>query len=114
VAAAAGGYLIGAGRHFFVVSEKFNLSIYDWEAAFPDRAMSEDQDTTALCPKCGDPLIYVTSVPHPKAPAMQRTTFVCYPCNRTWSYALAPAMAEAYAASAAPATSHGPDHAADA
>ena len=76
--------------------------------------MSEDQDTTALCPKCGDPLIYVTSVPHPKAPAMQRTTFVCYPCNRTWSYALAPAMAEAYAASAAPATSHGPDHAADA
>ena len=64
--------------------------------------MSEDQDTTALCPKCGEPLIYVTSVPHPKAPAMQRTTFVCYPCNRTWSYALAPAMAAAYAASAAP------------
>ena len=29
---------------------------------------------------------------------MRRTTFVCYPCNRTWSYALAPAMAEAYAA----------------
>jgi hypothetical protein len=48
-------------------------------------------------------LIYVTSVPHPKAPAMQRTTFVCYPCNRTWSYALAPAMAEAYAASTATA-----------
>ena len=45
---------------------------------------------------------------------MQRTTFVCYSCNRTWSYALAPAMAEAYAASAAPAASHGPDHAADA
>ena len=64
--------------------------------------MSEDQDLTALCPKCGEPLIYVTSVPHPKSPAMQRTTFVCYACNRTWSYALAPAMAEAYAASAAP------------
>ena len=44
-------------------------------------------------------MIYVTSVPHPRSPAMQRTTFVCYPCNRTWSYALAPAMAEAYAAS---------------
>ena len=64
--------------------------------------MSEDQDLTALCPKCGESLIYVTSVPHPKSPAMQRTTFVCYPCNRTWSYALAPAMAEAYAAVAAP------------
>jgi hypothetical protein len=48
-------------------------------------------------------LIYVTSIPHPKSPAMQRTTFVCYGCNRTWSYALAPAMAEAYAAVAAPA-----------
>jgi len=35
-------------------------------------------------------LIYVTSVPHPKSPATQRTTFVCYPCNRTWSYTLAP------------------------
>jgi predicted RNA-binding Zn-ribbon protein involved in translation (DUF1610 family) len=64
--------------------------------------MSENQEMTALCPKCGEQLIYVTSVPHPKAPAMQRTTFVCYPCNRTWSYALAPAMAEAYAAGNAP------------
>ena len=36
--------------------------------------MSEDQDLTALCPKCGEPLIYVASVPHPKSPAMQRTT----------------------------------------
>src|ERR1700692_1774742 len=69
--------------------------------------MSEDQDLTALCPKCGEQLTYVTSVPHPKSPAMQRTTFVCYPCNRTWSYALAPAMAEAYAASAAPAAGVG-------
>ena len=65
--------------------------------------MSEEPDLTALCPKCGEPLIYVASVPHPKSPAMQRTTFVCYVCNRTWSYALAPAMAEAYAAGAAPA-----------
>ena len=60
--------------------------------------MSEDQEMKALCPKCGEALIYVTSVPHPKSPAMRRTTFVCYPCNRTRSYALAPAMAEAYAA----------------
>lgn len=60
--------------------------------------MSEDQEMKALCPKCGEALTYVTSVPHPKSPAMRRTTFVCYPCNRTRSYALAPAMAEAYAA----------------
>jgi transposase-like protein len=59
----------------------------------------DDQETKAHCPKCGAQLIYVTSVPHPRSPAMQRTTFVCYPCNRTWSYALAPEMAEAYAAS---------------
>jgi transposase-like protein len=59
----------------------------------------DDQKTKAHCPKCRAQLIYVTSVPHPRSPAMQRTTFVCYPCNRTWSYALAPEMAEAYAAS---------------
>ena len=62
-------------------------------------AMSDDQETKAHCPKCGETLVYVTSVPHPRSPAMQRTTFVCYGCNRTWSYALAPAMAEAYAVS---------------
>ena len=47
--------------------------------------MSEDQEMKALCPKCGEALTYVTSVPHPKSPAMRRTTFVCYPCNRTRS-----------------------------
>jgi DNA-directed RNA polymerase subunit M/transcription elongation factor TFIIS len=57
----------------------------------------EPTETTAACPKCGERLVYVTSMPHPKSPAMRRTTFVCYPCNRTWSYTLAPAMAEAYA-----------------
>jgi hypothetical protein len=86
---------------FFRFSEKFNFWDYHLPAVLPDRAMSENQDMTALCPKCGEPLIYVTSVPYPKSPAMRRTTFVCYPCNRTWSYALAPVMAEAYAANAA-------------
>jgi DNA-directed RNA polymerase subunit M/transcription elongation factor TFIIS len=60
--------------------------------------MTDTETMTAQCPKCREQLIYVTSVPHPKAPEMQRTTFVCYPCNRTWSYALSPAMAEAYSA----------------
>jgi hypothetical protein len=42
-------------------------------------------------------MIYVTAVPHPNAREMRRTTFVCYPCNRTWTYALSPEMAAAYA-----------------
>jgi DNA-directed RNA polymerase subunit M/transcription elongation factor TFIIS len=62
----------------------------------------EEKAMTAQCPKCREQLLYVTSVPHPKAPEMHRTTFVCYPCNRTWSYALSPAMAEAYAAAVGP------------
>ncbi len=61
-------------------------------------AEPKTETMTAQCPKCREQLLYVTSVPHPKAPDMQRTTFVCSPCNRTWSYALSPAMAEGYAA----------------
>lgn len=64
--------------------------------------MVEDSKMTALCPKCGQQLIYVTSIPYPEAPGMQRTTFVCYPCNRTWNYSLSPAMAAEYAAADAP------------
>jgi DNA-directed RNA polymerase subunit M/transcription elongation factor TFIIS len=60
----------------------------------------KNEAMTAQCPKCREQLLYVTSVPHPKAPEMHRTTFVCYSCNRTWSYALSPAMAGAYAAAA--------------
>jgi DNA-directed RNA polymerase subunit RPC12/RpoP len=80
--------------HFFPKSLAFE--------AINGAAMSETEAMTARCPKCAHPLLYVTSVPHPKAPEMQRTTFVCSPCNRTWSYALAPAMAEAYAAASDP------------
>jgi DNA-directed RNA polymerase subunit M/transcription elongation factor TFIIS len=63
---------------------------------------AETDPMTVQCPKCREQLLYVTSIPHPRAPEMQRTTFVCYPCNRTWSYALSPPMAEAYAAAAGP------------
>jgi hypothetical protein len=51
----------------------------------------------ALCPRCRNGMVYVTAVPHPRAPQMQQTTFVCYPCNRTWNYALTLDMAIAYA-----------------
>jgi hypothetical protein len=42
--------------------------------------------------------VYVTALPHPRALTMRRTTFLCEPCNRTWTYSLSPEMAEAYAA----------------
>lgn len=54
----------------------------------------------AVCPRCRRRMVYVTAVPHPRAPQMQQTTFVCYPCNRTWSYALSLEMAATYAAEA--------------
>jgi hypothetical protein len=52
---------------------------------------------TAFCPKCRNALLFVTALPHPKAPQMRKTTFVCYPCNRTWTYPLAAAVADLYA-----------------
>lgn len=58
--------------------------------------MPTDERIKALCPKCRGDMIYVTAVPHPRASQMQQTTFVCYPCNRTWNYALSPAMAAVY------------------
>jgi hypothetical protein len=48
-------------------------------------------------------MIYVTTMPHPRAPEMRQTTFVCYPCNRTFNYALSPEMAAEYATEAAEA-----------
>jgi hypothetical protein len=60
--------------------------------------MESDYAMLASCPKCGHQMIYVTAVPHPKAPQMQRTTFVCYPRNQTRSYMLSAEMAHAYGA----------------
>jgi transposase-like protein len=62
--------------------------------------MPMDEPTKAVCPRCGDVLAYVTALPHPKAANMLRTTFLCQPCNRTWTYSLSPAMADAYAMTA--------------
>jgi uncharacterized protein YbaR (Trm112 family) len=52
----------------------------------------------AFCPKCKNALLYVTALPYPNAPSMRKTTFVCYRCNRTWTYPLAAEIAELYAA----------------
>ena len=56
------------------------------------------QDLTAPCPKCRADMVYVTALPHPYAPEMRRTVFLCAPCNQTRNYSLSAAMAEAYAA----------------
>jgi DNA-directed RNA polymerase subunit M/transcription elongation factor TFIIS len=65
------------------------------------RHMPSDQTVKAACPKCGNDMIYVAAMPHRAAPQMQRTTFVCYTCNRTRSYMLSAEMSAAYAAVAA-------------
>jgi transposase-like protein len=67
--------------------------------------IADSSSDKAVCPKCHSEMIYVTAMPHPRAPEMQQTTFVCYPCNRTWNYALSAGMAAAYAASAIVASS---------
>jgi hypothetical protein len=43
-------------------------------------------------------MVYVAALPHPHAPSMRRTVFLCSACNRTRNYSLSAAMAEAYAA----------------
>jgi hypothetical protein len=65
--------------------------------------MTPHEPLKAPCHKCQTEMIYITSLPHPRAPEiMQRTTFVCYACNQTRSYSLSAAMAQAYAAASAP------------
>ena len=61
-----------------------------------------DDKVKAPCPKCRVEMVFVTTLPHPRAPQMQRTTFVCYTCNQTRNYSLSPAMADAYAQAALP------------
>ena len=64
----------------------------------PPIAPSGAQDMSAPCPKCRAVMVYVAALPHPHAPAMRRTVFLCSACNQTRNYSLTAAMAEAYAA----------------
>ena len=67
--------------------------------------MTADESTEEpVCPRCRSMTIYVTAVQHPRSTQMQQTTFVCYPCNRTWNYALSSEMASTYATKAMVAT----------
>ncbi len=68
----------------------------------PHIAPAGAKDMSAPCPKCRAAMVYVTALPHPYAPEMRRTVFLCSPCNQTRNYSLSAAMAEAYAALFAP------------
>jgi hypothetical protein len=61
-------------------------------------AQDAAKDLTAPCPRCRAAMAYVTALPHPQAPEMRRTVFLCVACNQTRNYSLSAAMAEAYAA----------------
>lgn len=83
--------LMDSSAFLFMISRHFWIAI-----------MADDEPVEiAICPKCRGGMVYVTAMPHPRAPQMQQTTFVCYPCNRTWNYALSSEMAAAYATPAA-------------
>ena len=64
----------------------------------PHLAPDSAKDMSAPCPKCRTGMMFVAALPHPHAPAMRRTVFLCTPCNQTRNYSLSEAMAEAYAA----------------
>ncbi len=55
-----------------------------------------DEFSKAFCPKCHCEMAFVAALPHPQSPLMLKTTFLCQPCNRTWTYSLSPEMAERY------------------
>jgi hypothetical protein len=58
-----------------------------------------DDRLSAPCPTCRAEMTYVAAFPHPKSPTMRKTTFMCYRCNQTRSYALSQEMVNAYVAS---------------
>lgn len=64
----------------------------------PRPAPDTAKDMSAPCPKCRTAMSFVVALPHPHAPAMRRTVFVCAACNQTRTYSLSGAMADAYAA----------------
>jgi hypothetical protein len=64
----------------------------------PQVAPDGAKDMSAPCPRCRYAMIFVAALPHPHAPDMRRTVFLCAPCNQTRNYSLSAAMAESYAA----------------
>ncbi len=52
--------------------------------------MQEQQaeNRAARCVKCRSDMTHVTDLPHPLAPSMVRSMFVCRACNQTRTYIL--------------------------
>lgn len=40
------------------------------------------------CPKCQSGMVHVTDLPHPLAPKMMKSMYVCRACNQTRTYIL--------------------------
>ena len=60
----------------------------------------------ANCPQCRTAMVHVAIAPHPVVRAMQRSIYLCSPCNRTRTYMVqAPAAADSVAAE--PKLQHG-------
>jgi len=67
--------------------------------------MTDKETIGAPCPKCHREMAYLTATPHPSSLLMQKVTFVCPSCNRTWSYTLSSEVAAVYASAATVADS---------
>jgi hypothetical protein len=52
--------------------------------------MQDDQanSRSARCQKCRSDMTHVTDLPHPLAPNMLKSMFVCRTCNQTRTYIL--------------------------
>ena len=51
-----------------------------------DDCQTETQ--SAPCPKCRSSMAHVTDVPHPLAPKMMKSFYICRACNQTRTYIL--------------------------
>lgn len=45
-------------------------------------------DAAANCPQCRAAMVHVAIAPHPVVRTMQRSIYMCAPCNRTRTYML--------------------------
>jgi PilZ domain-containing protein len=62
-------------------------------------------DTTLTpCPRCGSAMIHIADTPHPVAREMQRSVYLCRPCNRTQTYILPASSASETSPSRPPAS----------
>jgi transposase-like protein len=69
---------------------------------------SDGVDLAANCPQCRAAMVHVAIAPHPIVRTMQRSIYMCAPCNRTRTYMLqTPALTGSAADPADPQPQHG-------